>query len=122
MSVRRAIDTNALSDMTDAAVTYQVSLDPEVLTSVRTSFELSGQTWPKWVNAALERLMRESPDELKNLLSDPKPASRIGKQNLPFRVYPSTLAKIKKLATQYDSTIQVVLSHAFFMQSLADFE
>ncbi|MDU4254531.1 hypothetical protein [Pseudomonas sp.] len=122
MSTRRAISTDAVSASMEASVTYQVSLAPDVIHAVRTSIERSGMSGPKWVEAALERLKRESDEELHNLLSDPKPASRIGKSNLPFRVYPATLTAFKRLAKDYDSTIQVVLSHAFFMQSLAAFE
>lgn len=122
MRARRLIDTDKLSTGTQAAVTYQVSLDAEVLSAVRISFEQSGLTWPEWVQAAITRLQRESPEELQNLLADPKPASRLDKSNLPFRVFPSTLEAIKALAKEYDSTIQVVLSHAFFMQALASFE
>lgn len=118
MTARRAINTAAVA-LDDPSVTYQVSLTPEVLDNVRTSFDESGKSWPEWVKSAFERLKRETPEELHNLLADPKPASRSGKVNLPFRVYPATLAAIKQLAKEYNSTIQVVLSHAFFMQSLA---
>lgn len=115
---RRALDTNLL-DGPGASVTYQVSLEPDVLTAVRTSFELSALSWPEWVDAAFARILRESQEELTNLLTDPKPSSRIGKSSLSFRVYPETLKSIKALAADYESTVQVLLTHAFFMQSLA---
>lgn len=115
---RRSLDT-ALMAASEVAVTYQVSLMPDVIDAVRVSFEHSELSWPEWVDAALERLMRESKDELHNLLTDHKPTSREGKKNLSFRVYPATLARIRNLASTYESTVQAVLTHAFFMQSLA---
>lgn len=118
---RRALDT-ALLGLDSPSVTYQVSLEPQVVEAVRTSVTISAMSWPEWVDAALARLQRESEEELHNLLADPKPSSRKGKKNLSFRVSPQTLALIKKLAADHDSTVQVLLTHAFFMQSLADFE
>lgn len=115
---RRALDTTQL-DIPSPSVTYQVSLEHEVLSAVRLSFDMSGMSWPEWVDAALARLLRESKEELTNLLADPKPSSRVGKKNLSFRVYPKTLTAIKTLADEYESTVQVLLTHAFFMHSLA---
>lgn len=86
---------------------------------IERDFEHSDLSWPEWVVAAIARLKRESEDELVNLLASPKPSSRAGKKNLSFRVYPSTLNAIRDLAARYDSTVQAVLTHAFFMQSLA---
>lgn len=115
---RRALDISQL-DTQNASVTYQVSLEQETLDAVRLSFNLSGISWPEWVDAALARLLRESSDELKSLLSNSKPSSRASKKNLSFRVYPRTLTTIKKLAKDYESTVQVLLTHAFFMNALA---
>lgn len=115
---RRALDISQL-DTQNAFVTYQVSLEQETLDAVRLSFNLSGISWPEWVDAALARLLRESSDELKSLLSNSKPSSRASKKNLSFRVYPRTLTTIKKLAKDYESTVQVLLTHAFFMNALA---
>ncbi|MBA1280294.1 hypothetical protein [Stutzerimonas stutzeri] len=115
---RRSLDT-ALLAVPEVSVTYQVSLEPDVITAVRDSFDRSGLTWPEWTEEALARLLRESHEELQNLLSNYKPTSRAGKKILPFRVYPATLKRIRTLATSYESTAQAVLTHAFFMHSLA---
>lgn len=115
---RRSLDTAALASP-EVAVTYQVSLSPDVIDAVRISFEHSKLSWPEWVDKAVLRLKRESKEELQNLLTDHKPTSRDGKKNLSFRVYPSTLTAIRNLATAYESTVQAVLTHSFFMQSLA---
>lgn len=119
---RRALDISQL-DTQNASVTYQVSLEQETLDAVRLSFNLSGISWPEWVDAALARLLRESNDELKSLLSNSKPSSRANKHTLSFRLYPGALTEIKKLAERHESTVQVLLTHAFFMNALAvDFE
>lgn len=115
---RRSLETTALASP-EVAVTYQVSLTPAVIDAVRVSFEHSKLSWPEWVDEAVSRLKRESQEELHNLLTDHKPTSREGKKNLSFRVYPSTLTVIRNLATTYESTVQAVLTHSFFMQSLA---
>lgn len=115
---RRSLNTELLA-APEAAVTYQVSLEPQVVDAVRESFERSGLSWPEWAEGALARLMRESTDELQNLLSHPKPTSRIGKRTLSFRIYPATLAQVRSLASTYESNVQTVLKHAFFMHALA---
>lgn len=115
---RRSLNTELLAAQ-EVSVTYQVSLEPNVVDAVRQSFGQSGQTWPEWAECALARLLRESPDELQNLLSNHRPTSRAGKVTLSFRVYPATLATIRNLATTYECPVQTVFKHAFFMHSLA---
>ncbi|MDH0959102.1 hypothetical protein EGJ86_19215 [Pseudomonas sp. o96-267] len=114
---RRALASVA-SDQ-EVAVPYQVSLSPEVAEAVRTSIDHSKQSWPEWVDLAISRLMRESKEERENLLADPKPGSRSGKQTLSFRIYPSTLQQIRQLAKENRSNMHTVLSHAFFMHALS---
>ncbi|MCF6783754.1 hypothetical protein [Stutzerimonas stutzeri] len=115
---RRSLNAEVLV-APEVSVTYQASLEPNVVDAVRESFGRSGQTWPEWAEDALARLLRESPEELQNLLSTHRPTSRSGKVTLSFRVYPATLATIRNLATTYKCPVQAVIKHAFFMHSLA---
>lgn len=118
---RRKIEQLTSSSITNEpnSTTYQVWLTTEQQESVTAAYESFDGGWAQWVSLAIDRLMRESEQELKSIIGDIRRESRAGKSQQSFRMYESSLADAKALAKQFDSNIQTVLATAFFMQSLA---
>ncbi|HCH7782492.1 TPA: hypothetical protein NNM78_001925 [Pseudomonas aeruginosa] len=118
-SSRRVVSRPVAAPATLATTTYQVWLTAEQTVAVNQALERFGNAWAEWVKMAIERLKRETDSELHDILGGIKRTNREGKVNMSFRLYTATLDEVKSLATKYDSSVQTVLSTAFFMQALA---
>ncbi|EMO9521335.1 hypothetical protein ACR3H8_19500 [Pseudomonas aeruginosa] len=118
-SSRRVVSRPVAAPATLATTTYQVWLTAEQTVAVNQALDRFGNAWAEWVKKAIERLKRETDSELHDILGGIKRTNREGKENMSFRLYTATLDEVKSLAAKYDSSVQTVLSTAFFMQALA---
>lgn len=112
------------SDKADPAVTYQVWIPDDQIEIIRKTVVKTGMSWPTWVERAIDRLesIENDPDmhgEIENLMAC-WPKGRRGKKCLSFRLHPSTRSRCQSIALMHNGTVQAVLGHAFYMQSVAD--
>lgn len=119
VSSRRVVSQPAAAPVTVATTTYQIWLTEEQSALANAAIEKAGVAWAEWVRLAIERLNREDDVELRGILGGLKRTNREGKESVSFRLYASTLEEVKRTAKKFDSSVQAVLSTAFFMQALA---
>lgn len=102
----------------EPAVTYQVWLPNDQITGLKPAHSESGQSWPDWTEAAIARLSKVHPSELRDLLAAWS-RTRAGKSVFSFRLYQRTLDAARDIALENDVTVQAVFGHAHYMQTLA---
>jgi len=118
MSKRMSLEDIAAPSKSQEKTTYQIWIYSSQVEMVREAQASSGQTWLQWSEAALQRFLRESENEIESLVNTWE-RSRKGKTQLSFQLSKDTLDKAKDVAEKYNGTAQAVFSHAFFMHSLA---
>ena len=116
---RRVVSALPQVEADSGSSTYQVWLTDEQNRLVTKALAMSKLGWADWVKQAIERLMRESEDELRGIVGGVKRSTRTGKEQVSFRCYKSSINQAKDLASRFDSNVQTVFATAFYMQALA---
>ncbi len=78
----------------------------------------SGQTWPEWYRLAIERLLKESSEEVASLLESTPPANTESAK-ISLRIYESDVEKTQNIADQYQVPMRNVALMALSMQMLS---
>lgn len=98
-----------------------IRVPANIASQIKAAKAVSGLSWQDWATAAVHRLQQESCIEIKSLAkqADLVASSRRDIEQLPLRIRNSDMDAVRKMAFQFNTSIQSILIAALHLYSFA---